>query len=269
MDPLVSLLAPARRVAPERKRLVRIIDDLIAQHLRAGKEEDGGENLLSLLLDAQPGTPGAPSGITDQTRDDALTILLAGHDTIATALVWTWVALARRPDLQARLETEVDAVLEGRLATANDFSALTFTRRVMTESLRLAPPAWVIAREALVDCELDGIRAPAGSLVLISQYLLHRDARFFPDPTVFDPDRWLDDRQSARPKMAYIPFGGGPRSCIGEGFAWMEGVLLLATFAQRWRFALADADQPLLPQPRITLRPPPSVRMVLHDRAPL
>ena len=167
------------------------------------------------------------------------------------------------------MEEEVDAVLGGRSATAADMSALMFTRGVMAESLRLCPPAWVVARAAIEDCELGGIPVPAGSIVLISPYLLHRDPRFFSNPSVFDPDRWLDDRQAGRPKMAYLPFGAGPRSCIGEGFAWMEGVLLLATFAQRWRFRLAESGQSILPHPKITLRPPPTVSMVLQERAPL
>ena len=278
VDPLISLLAPARRVRPQRERLIEVIDDLIARHQAAGPGSPGsiaGENLLSLLLDSLEGGPGGPGGpggsveITDQSRDDALTILLAGHDTIASALVWTWVLLARHPGVEARMEEEVDAVLGGRSATAADVSALVFTRQVMAESLRLCPPAWVVARAAIEDCGLGGIPVPAGSIVLISPYLLHRDPRFFPNPSVFDPNRWLDDRQAGRPKMAYLPFGAGPRSCIGEGFAWMEGVLLLATFAERWRFRLAESGQSILPHPKITLRPPPTVSMVLQERAPL
>ena len=241
-----------------------MIDALIARHQAASPGSRDGENLLSVLLDSQKGAPDA-----DQLRDDALTILLAGHDTIASALVWTWVLLARHPDVEARMEKEVDTVLGGRLATAADVSALAFTRRVMAESLRLCPPAWVVARAAIDDCELGGMAVPAGSTVLISQYLMHRDPRFFSNPSVFDPERWLDDRQTGRPRMAYLPFGAGPRSCIGEGFAWMEGVLLLATFAQRWRFRLAESTQPIHPLPKITLRPPSSLSMVLHERAPL
>jgi cytochrome P450 len=241
-----------------------VIDDLIAQYQAASPASHDGENLLSLLLDSQEGGPDP-----DQLRDDALTILLAGHDTIASALVWTWVLLARHPDVEARMEQEVDAVLRGRSATAADVSALVFTRQVLAESLRLCPPAWVVARAAISDCELGGMAVPAGSTVLISQHLMHRDPRFFPNPSVFDPERWLDDRQTGRPRMAYLPFGAGPRSCIGEGFAWMEGVVVLATFAQRWRLRLAESEQSIRPSPKITLRPPPSLRMVPHERAPL
>lgn len=269
LDPLISLLAPTRRVRPQRERLIEVIDELIVRHQAAG---DDRENLISLLLAAREGGPGGPGGIvaiTDALRDDALTILLAGHDTIASALVWTWLLLAEHAGVEAQMEEEVDAVLGGRSPTAADMPALAFTRRVLAESLRLCPPAWVVARSAIASCELGGTSVPAGSIVLISQYLMHRDPRFFSNPSVFDPDRWLDDRQAGRPKMAYFPFGAGPRSCIGEGFAWMEGVLLLATFAQRWRFRLTDRRQPIRPDPKITLRPPPSVCMVVHERAPL
>jgi cytochrome P450 len=257
MDPLVSLLAPMRRLRPQRARLAAVIDGLIAQHLANGA---GGENLISMLLEAQAA---GPEVITDQLRDDALTVLLAGHDTIATALVWTWILLAERPDVEAAVEHEVDAMLGTRLPAAADLPRLALTRRVLSESLRLRPPAWIVARTAVVDHELGGVHIPAGAIVLVSQYLMHRDARFFSAPLTFDPDRWLDDRP--RPKMAFIPFGAGPRACIGEGFAWMEGVLLLATFAQRWRLRLRDGESALRPDPKITLRPPP-VSLVVHAR---
>jgi len=258
MDPLVSLLAPMRRLRPQRARLAAVIDSLIADHL---SNSGRGENLISMLLEAQAA---GPDVITDQLRDDALTVLLAGHDTIATALVWTWILLAERPDVEAGVEREVDAVLGTRLPAAADVPRLGLTRRVLSESLRLRPPAWIVARTALVDHELGGVRIPAGAIVLVSQYLMHRDARFFSSPLTFDPDRWLDDQ--LRPKLAFIPFGAGPRACIGEGFAWMEGVLLLATFAQRWRLRLRDGESALRPNPKITLRPPP-VSLVVHARA--
>ena len=257
LDPLVSLLAPVRRVRPQRDRLARVIDDLIAQHLQTGSDR---ENLISLLL---AGQDTGSNTITDQVRDDALTILLAGHDTIATALVWTWILLDQHPDAGARLEQEVHALLGSRRATAADVPALGFTRAVLAESLRLRPPAWIVARSPAADVELGGIGVQAGSIVLISPYLMHRDARFYRNPLAFEPDRWLDERQVGRPKMAYVPFGAGPRSCIGEGFAWMEGVLLLATFAQRWRLRLVGRDE-VQPHPQITLRPPAGVTMMVH-----
>ena len=257
LDPLISLLAPARRVRPQRERLAGIIDDLIVRHQRAGGDR---ENLISLLLASQET---GPDTITDQVRDAALTILLAGHDTIATALVWTWILLSQQPDAAGQMEKEVRAVLGSRMATAADVPELVFTRAVLSESLRLRPPAWVVARSSTEDLELGGIHVPAGAIVLISQYLMHRDERFYSNPMAFEPERWLDRRQEGRPKMAYIPFGAGPRSCIGEGFAWMEGVVLLATFAQRWRLRLVDQES-IQPHPKITFRPPPALRMLAY-----
>ena len=211
LDPLISLLAPMRRVRPPRARLVAMIDSFIAQHWSA---DNGRDNLLSLLLEGQES---GPHTITDQLREEALTIFLAGHDTIANALAWTWILLAQHPDVEARMLGEIDATLGNRLATAADVPALTFTGHVFAESLRLYPPAWIVARRAVEDHEIGGVRIPSGSIVLASQYLIHRDARFFPDPLAFDPDRWSGDQQAHRPRMAYFPFGAGPRVCIGRG----------------------------------------------------
>jgi cytochrome P450 len=259
LDPLVSLLAPMRRLRPQRARLAAVIDRLIAYHRSHG---NGRDNLVSLLLDAQIG---GPDIITDQVRDDALTVLLAGHDTIAHALVWTWILLAQRPDVEARVEREVDAVLASRTATAGDVAPLEFTRQVLAESLRLRPPAWIVARTALADHPIGGVRIHQGEIVVISPYLMHRDGRFFPRPLEFDPDRWATERQNGRPRLAFMPFGAGARACIGESFAWMEGILLLATVAQRWRLRF-EADQPVVaPHPKITWRPPPLLLRV-HAR---
>jgi cytochrome P450 len=259
LDPFISLLAPVRRVRPERARLAALVDALIDGRLSDGP---GPDDLLALLLRSADRSP----ALLEQARDDALTILLAGHETIANALVWTWTLLAQHPMIEAQLEREVDIVLGERAATASDLPALATTRRILAESMRLRPPAWVIARTAATGLEIGGTYISGGATVLISQYLLHRDPRFFPDPSTFDPDRWLDPLSQGRPKMAYIPFGAGPRNCIGEAFAWMEGVLLLATFAQRWRLRLIADGTELVPQPRITLRPPPIVRMTLERR---
>jgi cytochrome P450 len=256
LDPLISLIAPSRRVRQERQRLLRVIDDLIGRHQPAAGRPDG---LLSLLL------AGSEATISAEVRDDALTILLAGHDTVASAMVWTWILLAQHPQADARLAEEVGATLGTTPAGAADIPALPFARAVLAESLRLRPPAWVIARSAIADHDIHGIRVPAGALVLISPFLMHRDPRFYPDPAAFAPDRWLDDRQARRPKMAFLPFGAGPRSCIGENFAWTEGVLLAATFAQRWRLSIEE-PQTTAPRPKITLRPPPDLRLLVHER---
>ena len=198
-----------------------------------------------MLLEAQAA---GPDVITDQLRDDALTVLLAGHDTIATALVWTWILLAERPDVEAGVEREVDAVLGTRLPAAADVPRLGLTRRVLSESLRLRPPAWIVARTALVDHELGGVRIPAGAIVLVSQYLMHRDARFFSSPLTFDPDRWLDDQAAAKAGLHPVwrrPAGVHRRGvCVdGRGAAARDVCAALAAAAARRRIGPAPESE--------------------------
>jgi cytochrome P450 len=210
--------------------------------------------LLTLLLTARD-TEGDAGGMSDkQLRDEAVTLFTAGHETTANALVWTWYLLAQNPAAEAELHAEVDRVLGDRPATAADVERLEYARRVLAESMRLYPPAWVIAREAATEYEVGGYRVPAGSVLLMSQFLLHRDARFWPHPERFDPSRFTDEARAARPRYAYFPFGSGPRSCIGEGFAWSEATVLLATLARRWRLELLPGQRVRL-HPTITLRP--------------
>jgi cytochrome P450 len=200
-----------------------------------------------------------------QLRDEAMTIFLAGHETTANALAWTWHLLAQHPDAEERLHREISGALDGRQAAAADVPRLPYARMVLAESMRLYPPAWAIGRRAMHDVEIGGYTIAKGTVVLFSQYLLQRDARFFPNPDRFEPDRWLPQRQQGRPKFAYFPFGGGTRVCIGEPFAWMEGILVLATLARRWRMEpLETAAVPL--QPAITLRPARGIRMRARAR---
>jgi cytochrome P450 len=260
LDPLVALVAPQRRLRPARARLDAIVDALIARRVA---DPDPPDDLLGLLLAAD-----GPDATPAQLHDDAITLLLASHDTIANALAWTWGWLASEPAVADAVRAEVESVLGAGPAavpaTAADLPRLPFTRAVLAESLRLRPPAWILARRALVDH--DGPAGPiaAGTLVVMSPYLVHRDPRFFPDPLRFDPRRWLAPSAPARPRLAYFPFGAGRRSCIGEGFAWLEGVLLLATLAQRWR--LESVGGPIAFEARITLRPrgPMPMRVVAH-----
>ena len=246
MDALVTLLAPLRRVRPEQVRLHRVVDRLLA-----APSTDAG-SLLSLL---RTGTD-----TKDQIRDDVLTILLAGHDTITNALTWTWLLLAENPEVDARLRQEIAAVLGHNPPTAADVPRLPYARSVLAEALRLYPPAWVLARRSVEPHQLDAGTIPAGALVLVSQYLMHRNARYFDRPLAFEPERWLSEGQAARPKMAYFPFGAGARSCIGEAFGWMEGVLVLVSILQRWRLQPVDACRPDI-EARITLRPRHDVLM--------
>jgi cytochrome P450 len=260
-DSLVSLLAPIRRVSRARRELDTIVDAIVDRRRQPARQPSSEKDLLSLLLDAEAEADAEPSR---QLRDDVMTLLLAGHDTIASALIWTWTLLARHPRADDQLARELRTVLGDRLPAAADLGRLPFTRGVLAESLRLYPPAWVLARLAVQPYRAGATVIPAGSLVIMSQYLVHRDPRFFDDPLTFAPERWSADAQPPRPKLAYFPFGAGPRSCIGEPFAWMEGVLLLATIGQRWRLQSAGASAE--PAAQVTLRPRGAVLMVPEAR---
>ena len=250
------------RFRKARARLDATIYRLIEERRKSGTDRG---DLLSMLLLAQD-TEGDGGGMTDlQLRDEAMTIFLAGHETTANALTWTWYLLSQHPDVETRLHAEVDSALGRRLPTADDLAVLPYTRMVLAESMRLYPPAWILGRRALAPFEADGYEIPGRSIVLMSQYVTHRDARWFPDPERFDPERFSTERQAERPKFAYFPFGGGPRVCIGEQFAWMEGVILLATIAQRWKLRLVPGH-PVALQPIITLRPKHGMAMTIEKR---
>ena len=244
VDPLVSLVAPLRKVRVAQDRLRAIVERLVSH---AGSHGASG-GLLSLLGAADS------NGSRAQLIDDVLTILLAGHDTITSALTWAWLLLSSHAGVEEKLRAELASVLGDREVTAGDLPDLVYTRGVLAEALRLYPPAWVLARHAVEAHPFADGEVPAGALVLVSQYLLHRDERYFARPEVFDPDRWRGSGESNRPRLAYFPFGAGARSCIGEAFAWMEGVLVLATIAQHWRLRPLDTAFPDI-EARITLRP--------------
>jgi cytochrome P450 len=252
-----------RRYERGRRRLDAIVYALVEERRR--DERDRGD-LLSMLMLARDEDSGL--GMSDrQLRDEVMTLLLAGHETTANALSWTWYLLGQNPGAEARLHREVDEVLGSRIPSVDDLPALRYTEMVLAEALRLFPPAWGLGRRALRDVELGGVPIPAGALVLSSPYLVQRDARWFPDPLRFDPERFTPEEKAARPKFSYFPFGGGARGCIGESFAWMEGVLVLATVAQRWRFRLVPGH-PVQPQALITLRPRYGMRMTALRRSP-
>lgn len=241
------------------KTILRIIDE------RRKSGEDRGD-LLSMLLKAQDEDDGGV--MTDkQVRDEVITLFLAGHETTANALAWAWYLLAKNPGVESKFHAEIDGVLRGNLPTPADYPRLEYTRRVFAETLRLYPPAYVIGRTALHDFTLDGYTIPRNSVVLLSPFVTHRDPRYFPDPMKFDPDRWDPERQRDRHKFAYYPFGSGPRTCIGEPFAWMEGVLLLAVLAQRWTMRL-EPGHPIEYDPQITLRLKHGMTVRLMKRKP-
>lgn len=233
-----------------RAKLDAVIYRIIERRRGAGE----GGDLLSTLLAARD-AEGDGAGMTDrQLRDECMTLLLAGHETTAQLLTWTWYLLSRHEGEEARLHTEIDAVLQGRPPAVDDLAVLQVANRIVLESMRLYPPAWLIGRRALSSFEVGGYVIPARSIVLLSPFAVHRDARWYDQPERFYPDRWLPGREVERPKFAYIPFGGGPRVCIGEHFARMEAVLVLVTIAQQWRLRLAPGHVARL-DPLITLRP--------------
>lgn len=256
-------LPSTRRFYAAKAQLDATIYRLIEQRRRSG--EDTGD-LLSMLLRTRDEDTGARMSDT-QLRDEALTIFLAGHETTANALTWTWYLLSQNPAVARKLHAEIDAVLGGALPTLHDLQRLPYAERVLHESMRLYPPAWVIGRAVKTPYTLGQYRLPKGTLILMSQYVMHRNPAYFADPDRFDPDRWTPEFRAALPKFAYFPFGGGPRVCIGENFAWMEGILALVTIAQRWRLEL-EPGHPVAPQPLITLRPKYGMRMTATARVP-
>jgi cytochrome P450 len=258
---LEKLPLPAvRRFKRARKRLDETIYRLIAE--RRAQGGDAGD-LLSMLLLAQD-DEGSGGMSDEQVRYEALTLFLAGHETTADALTWTWYLLSQNPQAEAEFHAELDRVLAGRLPSFDDLPQLRYTERVFAEALRLYPPAWGIGRRALEDFQVGDFLIPARSVVLMSPYVVHRDPRWFSDPLAFRPERWLTD-DSSRPKFAYFPFGGGARVCIGERFAWMEGTLLLAAIGQRWRLRLEPGHR-VEKHARITLRPKHGMRMLAERR---
>ncbi len=251
-----------RRFEKAKARIDATIYRLIAERRR----RPGGRNdLLSMLLAASD-TEGDGGSMSDvQVRDEAITIFLAGHETTANALAWTWSLLSQNPEAESRMHAELDAVLADRTPGVGDLPRLAYTEMVLAESMRLFPPAWIIGRRAMEPYAIGGFDVPEGSIVLASQWVTHRDPRYFPDPERFDPERWRPEAKEARPKFSYFPFGGGPRVCIGEGFAWMEGILILAAIGRRWRLLL-EPGQSIVPAPGITLRPRDGIRMRVEKR---
>ena len=247
-----------------RKRIDAVVYRMMDAHRRRG---GNGGSLLDLMLTASSNESQSDAGPEAQQalRDQVITIFLAGYETVANALIWTWYLLSQNPDCERRCHEEVDSVLQGRLPTVEDLPRLHYVEMVMAESMRLYPPAWAMGRYARNDFQLGEYRLPARTTVLISQFVTHRDPRYFPDPLRFDPQRFTAEAKSKRAKFTYFPFGAGVRQCIGESFAWMEGVLVLATFLQKWKLRLAP-NQCVEPQPLITLRPKYGMRMQVEAR---
>jgi cytochrome P450 len=249
------------RVERAIRRLERILMTVIAQRRASG--EDRGD-LLSMLLHAQDEESGRRMS-DRQLRDEVMTLFMAGHETTANTLAWTWVLLSRHPEAEARMHAELDSVLGDRLPTFADLARLKYTESVVNETLRINPVVWVLGREAIEPVELGGYLIPAGTTVFMPQWVIHRDCRWFDDPLAFRPERWADGMIQRIHRYAYFPFGGGPRICIGNNFALMEATLILATIARHYRLKLA-AGLPIVPLATITLRPANGVKVVLTKR---
>jgi cytochrome P450 len=253
-------LPSVRRFERARNRLDKTIYRIIAER-RANPGDKG--DLLSMLLLAQDDEDGVMSD--KQVRDEALTLFLAGHETTANALAWTWYLLSQNPEAESRFHAEIDTVLSGRLPSFDDLPNLKYVERVFSESMRLYPPAWGIGRRNLEEYKIGDHLIPPRTVILMSPYVVHRDPRWYPEPNRFDPDRWLPESVATRPKFSYFPFGGGARVCIGERFAWMEGVLLLATIGQKWCLRLSP-NAKVETRALITLRPRYGMPMVAEAR---
>jgi cytochrome P450 len=265
-SPVIQLLAPLRwiaerKAARSRNEIEQVLHKVIDEHRRDPNRYD---DMLSMLLrSSDEGGTGYMS--EDLLLDESLTLFLAGHETTANALTWTWYLLAQHPEAAERLHAELDEVLDGQLPNPSDLSRLRFTGQIFREALRLYPPAWIVAREAVTDYRLGQTEVPAGSTLVMSPYATHRDPRFWKSPESFEPDRWTDEACAGRPKFAFFPFGAGTRVCIGEHFAMMEGVLLLATIAQQWSLHLVPRQKVQM-WPQLTLRPRHSIQMRLEAR---
>lgn len=262
LDELVYGLIKERRQGPE--YAVKSYDDLLTRLLQA---QDTTESRPTFDSKSTSSTATASSGMSDtQVRDEVMTIFIAGHETTANALTWTFYLLSQNPDIEKKLVAELLTEIDGnRTPTVDDIPKLKFTEKVLRESMRLYPPVWLIGRSVDNDYTLGKYTVPAGSTIMMSQYVMHHDPRYYNEPERFDPERWSSEAKSSLPRFSYFPFGGGIRGCIGEPFAWMEGILVLASIARQWKMSLVPGHRVEL-DPAITLRPKYGVRMKLERR---
>ena len=248
------------------RRAVRRLDAVVHRIIAARQqsEEDRGD-LLSMLVQARDADDGSRM-TAQQLRDEVMTIFMAGHETTAVALSWTWYLLAQHPDVDARLAAELRQVLGDRPATAADLPRLKYVEMIVTEAMRLYPPAYGLGRQAVRATELAGQAVAPSDIVIVPTWVVHRDPRWFDDPEAFRPERWQGDLAQRLPRFAYFPFGGGPRQCIGNGFAMMEAILIVAAIAQRFQLSLVPGQR-ITPAPYVTVRPEPGIRVRLARRA--
>jgi cytochrome P450 len=261
LDTLVYGLIKERRQRPESN--LKSYDDLLTRLLQA---QDITESGMDASIKNTRGTTSF-SGMSDkQVRDEIMTIFIAGHETTANALTWTFYLLSQHPDVEEKLLDELGTVIDSdRTPTVDDIPKLKITEKILRESMRLYPPVWSMGRSVGNDYHLGEYIVPAGSTIMMSQYVMHRDSRYYNEPDQFNPERWGSETRSSLPRFSYFPFGGGIRACIGESFAWMEGILVIATIGRQWKMRLVRGHRVEL-DPAITLRPRYGMKMKLERR---
>ncbi len=262
--PLPPLNIPTSRnrlIQTAFRTLDQVVQGIINQHRQQNMDTD---DLLSMLLSVRDEETG--QGMNDQqVRDEVMTLLIAGHETVSTALTWTWYLITKHSEVERHLHAELNRVLGGQIPTVDHLAKLPYTRMVLEETLRLYPPAWIFGRKAIADDEIGGYFIPANSMIVLSPYITHRHPAFWDNPEVFEPERFTPERSAGRPHYAYFPFGGGPRVCIGNNFALMEMQLILATVAQYYKLRLVPGH-PVEPEALLSLRPRYGLPMTLHRR---
>ena len=261
----IPLLPINKGFQKAKKDLDSIVYRMIKEHrkiLDKGDDKESHDDLLLTLLQAQDEEAGIGRMTDEQLRDEVMTIFLAGHETTANALTWTYYLLSENPLIETRLQEELYSTFGNSRTpiTVDDVQKLQYTEKLLTESMRLFPPAWALGRQAIDDYKVGGYSVPKGSIILMSQYVMHRDPRYFPEPDRFYPDRWTEEFRKQLPRFSYFPFGGGIRGCIGEPFAWLEGILLIATICRQWRLKHVPSHKVEL-KPLITLRPKYGMQM--------
>lgn len=251
-----------------KENLDGIVFKMINEHrIKLEKNENKENDLLFTLLKSQYDTVEGVQMSDQQLRDEVMTIFLAGYETTANALTWTFYLLSEHPAIDARLEKEIYSVIDNKLNVSfDDIQKLGYTTKVLTESMRLYPPAWALGRQAINDCKIGKYIIPSGSIILMSQYVMHRNPLYFPDPDAFFPDRWTDEFKKNLPRFSYFPFGGGIRSCVGEPFAWMETILIIAIINRLWKMNSLSSNKVIL-KPLATLRPKYGMRLKITRRS--
>ena len=266
-NPLGLLLHKAPLPLNMRFRKARaLVDEIVYGLIAEQGDSEGGSDMLSMLIEAVQDGETDIFTVRRRVRDHTITLIAAGHETTAHVLAWTWYLLSQHPQAEAKLHSELASVLGGKSPSTDDLPHLQYTEQVLNEVMRLYPPSWANLRRARTDVQTGGHTIPRGTYVLVSQYVTQRDPRWFSDPSHFQPERWTPQFRASLNRFAYFPFGGGPRQCVGESFARMEALLVLASISQQWQLSMVPGHT-VVPEPLITLRPNGGMPMTLHLRS--